>query len=153
MPYVTERWLGGTLTNFAEISRLIKKYSNLKKQKTSGQLEKYTKKEQLDFTVEIEKLDKLVGGIESLVKIPDAIFICDVKQEKTAVNEAVRKNIPLVAIVDTNVDPSPINYLIPANDDAIKSIDLITSLVAQAVKEGLQEKEGKIKEAKATAIK
>jgi len=141
MPYITERWLGGTFTNFFEVSRLVKKFTELKKKKSSGQLDKYTKKEQLEFDREIEKLDKMVGGIESLSRIPDAIFVVDVKKEKTAVSEAVKKNIPVIAMCDTNVNPQNISYVIPANDDAVKSIELITGLIAEAVKEGAQSKE------------
>lgn len=151
MPYITERWLGGTVTNFAEISRVIRRYSDLKKKKSSGQLEKYTKKEQLDFDREIEKLDKIVGGIESLTRIPDAIFVCDVRKEKTAVSEAVKKNIPVVAMCDTNVNPTNVTYVIPANDDAVKSIELITGLICQAVLEGQKEKDGKKEEVKPIA--
>ena len=153
MPYVTERWLGGTFTNFGEISRTVKRFSDLKRKKATGQLEKYTKKERLDFDKEIEKMEKMVGGIEIMSRIPDAIFVCDVKKEKTAVNEAVRKNIPIVAICDTNVNPAKINYVIPANDDAVKAIEIITGLIAEAVKEGLVEKEEKIKEAKTLVVK
>ena len=141
MPYVTERWLGGTFTNFAEIKKLVKNFSELKKRKQTGQLEKYTKKEKLDFDREIEKLDKIVGGIEIMTKTPDAIFVCDIKKEKTAVSEAMTKNIPIVAMCDTNVNPEKINYPIPANDDAIKSIELITSLICEAVKEGIKERQ------------
>lgn len=140
MPYINERWLGGTITNFREISRVIRKYLDLKKRKAAGQLEKYTKKEQLDFSDEIIKLDRMVGGIESLTKVPDAIFIVDLKKEKTALAEAIKKNIPVVAICDTNADPQKIAYPIPANDDAVKSIELFVNLIAEAVKEGQKEK-------------
>ncbi|MFA6410381.1 MAG: 30S ribosomal protein S2 [Candidatus Buchananbacteria bacterium] len=140
MPYITERWLGGTFTNFVEIKKVVKKYSEWKKQKAAGQLDKYTKKEKLDIEREIEKLDKIVGGIENMTKTPDAIFVCDIKKEKTAVLEAITKNIPIVAMCDTNVNPEKINYPIPANDDAIKSIELITSLICEACKEGAKEK-------------
>lgn len=141
MPYVAERWLGGTFTNFFAISKLVNKYKSLRDKKVSGELEKYTKKERLEFDREIEKLEKIVGGIVNLAKAPDAIFICDLKKEKTAVREALRKNIPIVGICDTNANPEDITYPIPANDDAIKSIELITSLISEAVKEGMKEKE------------
>ncbi|OGY48190.1 MAG: 30S ribosomal protein S2 [Candidatus Buchananbacteria bacterium RIFCSPHIGHO2_02_FULL_39_17] len=153
MPFVTERWLGGTFTNFSEITRMVRRFTELKKRKVLGQLEKYTKKERLDFDKEIEKMERMVGGIENLSRIPDAIYVCDVKKEKTAVDEAIKKNIPVVAICDTNVNPDKINYVIPANDDSVKSLDLITSSIAQAVKAGLKEKEEKVKEAKATVSK
>lgn len=140
MPYITERWLGGTFTNYATISKVVKKYRNLKDEKAKGGLEKYTKKEQLDFDREIEKLEKIVGGIAEVTKVPDAIFVCDIKKEKTAVREAIRRNVPIVAICDTNTNPNLITYPIPANDDAIKSIELLTGLVAEAVKEGQAER-------------
>jgi len=141
MPYITERWLGGTFTNFGEINKLVKKFVDLKKQRETGQLDKYTKKEKLEFEREIEKLDKMVGGVEGITRVPDAIFVVDIKKEKTAVTEAIRKNIPVIAMVDTNVNPDKVNYPIPANDDAIKSIELITSLISTAVNEGLKKKE------------
>lgn len=143
MPYVTQRWLGGTFTNFGEISRVIKRLTKLKKDKDEGKLDKYTKKEKLEFDREIEKLDGIVGGIETLDKVPDAIFVIDVKKEKTAVSEAMKKNIPVVAMCDTNVNPDKVTYCIPANDDAVKSIELITSLVTEAVEEGTKSK-GKV---------
>lgn len=153
MPYITQRWLGGTLTNFNEISHVIKKYVDLKKQRASGQLEKYTKKEQLDFSKEIEKLDGVVGGIETLTRIPDAIFVCDVKREKTAVTEAVKRNVPIIAICDTNVNPDKVNYVIPANDDAVKSLDLIIGLVGAAIREGAAERDQKKEAAKTVPAK
>ncbi len=143
MPHITERWLGGTFTNFAEISRVIRKYSSLKEKRKSGELKKYTKKEQLKFDREIEKLEKVVGGIESLKKIPEAIYIVDLKKEKTALAEATTKEIPVVAICDSNVNPDRINYVIPGNDDAIKSIEMVTRLVAEAVVAGKNEGEVK----------
>ena len=141
MPYINERWLGGTITNFSAIAKLIKKYNDLKDKKAKGEFKKYTKKEQLEFDREIEKLEKNVGGIAKITKVPDAIFIIDIKKEKTAINEAMRKNIPTVALCDTNADPNKINYPIPANDDAIKSISLMTKLVTEAVNEGLKKRE------------
>lgn len=138
MPYVVERWFGGTLTNFSVIHQVIKKYINLKQRREKGEFQKYTKKERLKFEKEIERLEKLVGGLETMEKVPDAIFIVDVKKEKTAVREAVRKKIPIVAICDTNTNPEEITYPIPANDDATKGIKMITSLVAKAVNEGKQ---------------
>jgi len=141
MPYIKERWLGGTITNFSAISKLIRKYNDLKDKKAKGEFKKYTKKEQLDFDREIEKLDRSVGGIYKLTRTPDAIFVVDVKKEKTAVAEALKKNIPIVALCDTNADPTKIDYPIPANDDAIKSIELMTKLITAAVKEGLSKRE------------
>lgn len=140
MPYVTERWLGGTFTNFGEISRMIRKLTDLKKRKALGQLEKYTKKEKLEFDKQIEKLDRMVGGVENMSKIPEAIFVIDIKNEKTAVSESIKKDISIVAMVDTNVNPELINYPVPINDDAVKSIEIVTSLMAQAVIDGQAER-------------
>jgi len=137
MPYVTERWLGGTFTNFGEISRVIQRFQDLKRKRDTGGLEKYTKKERLDFDREIERLEKIVGGIEHLRKIPEVLYVVDVRNENIAVAEATRKGVPIVAPCDTNVNPTPIAQVIPANDDAIKSIELITRLVSEAVSEGL----------------
>jgi len=141
MPYIASRWLGGTITNFAVISRLIKKYKDLKEKKEKGDLKGYTKKEQLGFDKEIIKMEKFVGGIAELHNIPDAIYLIDVKVEKTAVAEARNKKVPVVAICDVNVNPELIDYPIPGNDDATKGIELITSLIADAVKEGKEERE------------
>jgi len=143
VPYIIERWLGGTFTNFSAISKVIAKYNSLKEKRSKGELNKYTKKERLEFDREIEKLEKTVGGIAALNRVPDAVFVCDVKKEKTAVREAIKKNIPVVAITDTNTNPENVNYPIPANDDAVKSIELIVGLVAEAVKEGQKEKDSK----------
>ena len=140
MPYITERWLGGTFTNFNEISRVIKRYVSLKNGKESGDFQKYTKNEQMKFDKEMKKLYGLVKGIVNLKKLPEAVFVIDIKREKTGVNEAYKKEIPLIATCDTNVNPEKINYPIPANDDGIKSIELITKLVAEAIKEGQVEK-------------
>jgi small subunit ribosomal protein S2 len=136
MPYVTERWLGGTFTNFKSVSKQIKKYTDLKKKKLTGELEKYTKKERVMFDKEISKLEETVGGIEELHRIPEAVFACDLRKEKTAVNEANKLNIPIIGVCDTNVNPEKVAYAIPANDDSVKSIELITSLISQAIIEG-----------------
>jgi len=143
MPYVISRWLGGTFTNFKTIKGVIDKFRDLKVKQSSGALAKYTKKEQLNFQKEIEKLEGLVGGIESLTKLPEAIFIVDVRTEKTAVAEARKRRVPIVAICDTNVNPEEVGYPIPANDDAVKSIELLVGLAAGAIKEGRQEFETK----------
>ncbi|MBI4239866.1 30S ribosomal protein S2 [Candidatus Uhrbacteria bacterium] len=136
MPYVNQRWLGGTLTNFVIIGKMIKKFKKLNERAESGELAKYTKKEQLDISREIEELDTLIGGIQNMAKIPDAIFILDLKKEKTPLREALKKKIPLVALCDTNTNPEEIDYPIPANDDAVKSIDMIVSLISAAIKSG-----------------
>ncbi|MCH7492207.1 30S ribosomal protein S2 [Patescibacteria group bacterium] len=136
MPSVTQRWIGGTLTNFDNITKLVRRLKDLREKRKSGALDKYTKREQLQFSEEIANLEKLVGGIESLDKLPNAIFMIDIKKDKTALREARKKKIPVVAMADTNVNVDLIDYPIPANDDATKSIKLITTIVAEAVKEG-----------------
>lgn len=138
MPYIAEKWLGGCLTNFNVISKSIKKYNDLIQKKKDGLLNKYTKKEQLEFDREIDKLELRVGGMAKLIKSPDAIFIWDIKKEKTALSEAKKKNIPIIAVCDTNVNPEGIDYVIPANDDATKTIKLVLNLVKEAVEEGKQ---------------
>ncbi len=143
MPYITGKWMGGCLTNFNVIKKSIKKYKDLLNQKESGKLNKYTKKERLDFDREISKLKIKFGGLVNLNKLPDAIFVWDIKKEKTAILEAKRKNIPVIAICDTNVNPSGIKYIIPSNDDATKTIKLILRLVGEAIKEGKKKKENK----------
>ena len=145
MPYVAERWLGGFLTNFDVIRGLIKKYKDLTEKKQAGKLEKYTKKEQLNFDREITKLETSVGGLKNLTKVPDVIFIWDIKKEKTALTEAKKKNIPVVAVCDTNVNPKNVNYIIPANDDATKTIKLILNLVKEAIAEGKAEGKKEVK--------
>jgi small subunit ribosomal protein S2 len=133
MPYITEKWMGGTLTNFPIIKKLIKKYKDLTADQKSGMLSKYTKKEQLDFSKEIEKLDLKVGGLTELNKLPDAVFVWDIKVEKTAVLEARKKNIPVIAICDTNTNPTDINYPIPSNDDATKTIKLVLNTIKESM--------------------
>lgn len=140
MPYVEHRWLGGTITNWTEIFKLIKKYVDLKGQQEKGGLQKYTKKEQSEFAKDIARMSQLVGGISTLTKIPDAIFIIDIKREETVVREANQKGVPVIALCDTNVNAELVQYPIPGNDDALKSIELITQLVAQAYKEGVEER-------------
>lgn len=133
IPYIISRWLGGTFTNFNNIIKLTRKLKSLEEKEKSGELEKYTKKEQLDFNKEITRLNDLVGGIKELTKLPGAVFIIDCKKDRTAVAEANKKNIPIVAFVDTNDNPEKVQYPIPANNDAIKSIEMITKLVAETV--------------------
>ena len=136
MPYIIERWIGGLFTNFGNVGKLIKKYRKLKEESGSGALAKYTKKEQVDFNKEIERLGKFVGGLGDMRKIPDAVFILDAKKEKTAIIEARKKGVPVVGFCDSNINPELFDYPIPANDDAVKSIELITKLAAEAIKEG-----------------
>lgn len=144
MPYITEKWIGGLFTNFSSVNKLIKKYKDLKQKQESGMLKKYTKKEQADFVKQIDKLKKLVGGLEEMKKMPEAIFVLDVKQEKTAVAEAIKKGIKVVGFCDSNVNPDLLDYPIFANDDAIKSIELITSVIAAAINEGKKNKKSEI---------
>jgi small subunit ribosomal protein S2 len=136
MPFVSNRWLGGTLTNFKHVSNVPRKLTRLKKDRETGDLKKYTKKEQLEFDREIDRLQILVGGVESLMKLPDAVFIVDLVKEKTALHEAQQMGIPVIAICDTNADPVAVEYPIPANDDAVKAIDFILSYMSQAINEG-----------------
>lgn len=137
MPYVTERWLGGTLTNFAQIKRSIKELRTLKEQRDKGELRKYTKKEQLLISRKIEEMEKKIGGIQMIDKRPDVVFVVDVRNDKTAVREADVVGAKIVGLCDTNVNPKMIDYPIPANDDAVKSIELMTRLVSEAVAEGV----------------
>ncbi len=134
--YVVGKWLGGYLTNFLMVKRSVKKYLDLIEKRDSGKLEKYTKKERLNFDREIKKLEERVGGVSALVKLPDALFVWDIKEEETAIKEARQKNIPIIAICDTNVNPEQVNYPIPANDDSTKTIDLILASIREAILEG-----------------
>ncbi|MCX7984783.1 MAG: 30S ribosomal protein S2 [Bacteroidetes bacterium] len=134
--YVTERWLGGMLTNFTTIRKSVKRLTNIEKMETDGTFDSMTKKERLYLTRERDKLQQVLSGVVEMSKLPGVIYIVDVKKEAIAVKEANRLGIPIVAIVDTNTDPDPIDYPIPANDDALKSIQLITNLIAEAVIEG-----------------
>ncbi len=136
MPYVTERWLGGTITNFPSISKTIKKYVELKKQKEKGGFEKFVKKEQVKLNKELERMEKKFGGIATLKNIPDALIILDTKEEKTAVREAKNKKVPIIALCDTNLNPEGIDYIIPGNDDSIKGVQLITDIFVDAIKDG-----------------
>lgn len=133
VPYLNSRWIGGFLTNFSIVIRLADKYKSLVKKRESGELDKYTKKEKLDFEKEIQLLEANVYGIKDMPKLPDAIFVWDVKKEKTAIAEAKKKNIPLIGICDTNVSPEGIDYVIPVNDDATKTIELVTKYIADCV--------------------
>lgn len=148
-PFVAGRWLGGTLTNFGEVSTLIKRFNDLKAQQASGALQKYTKKEQARFAKLIGEMDVKVGGIYNVVRPPDAIFVIDVKKEKTAVAEARVRKIPIIALSDTNVNPESIAYPIPSNDDAVKTIEIMVKMIAEAVKEGKNLREKAMTEVRA----
>jgi len=148
MNWVSERWLGGMLTNFSTIRKSVKRLQNIEKQETDGTFEKITKKERLFLTRERDKLKKILEGVETMSKLPGAIFVVDIKKEDIAVKEAKRLNIPVFAMVDTNCDPDPIDHVIPSNDDAVKTIELIIKNMADAVFEG----QAKFKERKAEEI-
>ena len=148
--WVSERWLGGMLTNFSTIRKSIKRLNMIEKQETDGTFEKITKKERLFLTREKDKLKKVLEGVESMNRIPGAMFVVDIKKESIAIKEAHRLNIPVFAIVDTNCDPDDVDYVIPANDDAVKTIELITAYMADAVAQGgMVAKEKKAEEAAA----
>ncbi|MCY4779908.1 30S ribosomal protein S2 [Sphingobacterium sp. UT-1RO-CII-1] len=140
MPFVTERWLGGMLTNFATVRKSIKKMSNIDKMQKDGTYDVLSKKEKLMIQRERIKLESLLGGIADLNRLPAALFIIDVRKEHIAVAEAMKLNIPTFAMVDTNSDPSNIDFPIPSNDDATKSITLIASIIGKAIQEGLDER-------------
>ncbi|MDZ7373836.1 MAG: 30S ribosomal protein S2 [candidate division KSB1 bacterium] len=136
--YVVERWLGGTLTNFVTIRKSIKRLKNLEKMATDGTYDKLTKKEILRLEREKAKLEEVLGGIREMNRLPGALYVVDVKKELIAVNEARRLGIPVFALVDTNADPDLVDFPIPGNDDAFKSINIITHAIADAVIEGLE---------------
>jgi small subunit ribosomal protein S2 len=136
MPYINERWLGGMLTNFETISKRVDKMREYERMKTSGEFEAMPKKEALLLGRELDKLQKNLGGIRNLTKRPDAVFILDTKKEHLAVTEANKLGIPIVAVVDTNVDPDVIQFPIPGNDDAIRATSLMCRVIADAVAEG-----------------
>lgn len=131
--YVVGKWLGGYLTNFFIVKKSVKKYLDLIEKRETGKLEKYTKKERLNFDREIKKLEMRVGGLAALTKLPDALFVWDIKEEETAVREARQKNIPIIAICDTNVNPEQVNYPIPGNDDSTKTIKLVLETIKQTI--------------------
>lgn len=140
MPFVTERWLGGMLTNFSTVRKSIKKMSNIDKMEQNGTMQTLSKKERLMVAREREKLQRVLGGIEDLTRLPAALFIIDIKNEHIAVKEAQKLNIPTIAMVDTNSDPTLVDFPIPSNDDATKSITLVSQVIMKAVEEGLQER-------------
>ena len=150
MPSVTERWAGGMLTNFPTIRKAVKKMNTIDKMKEDGTFEKLAKRERLQVERQRAKLEKNLGSIKDMSRLPSAIFVVDVQKEANAVKEANRLNIPVIAMVDTCCDPTPIDYMIPANDDSTKSIELIMDVMCQAINEGLEERKlEKEKEAEA----
>jgi len=140
MPYVTERWPGGMLTNFATIRKAVRKMSNIDKMATTNSWTNLSKRERLQITRERAKLEKNLGSISDMTRIPAALFVVDINKEKIAVAEARKLNIPIFAMVDTNTDPTLVDFAIPSNDDASKSIHLIVSKAVQAIAEGLNER-------------
>ena len=154
MPYVTERWPGGMLTNFPTIRKAVKKMNTIDKMMVDGTYETLAKREKLQVTRQRAKLEKNLGSIADLNRLPSALFIIDIQKEMNAVKEANRLNIPVIAMVDTCCDPGPIDYVIPANDDAAKSISLVMEVLCQAIAEGLSERKlEKEKEASAPEAK
>ena len=140
MPYITERWAGGMLTNFPTIRKAVKKMSQIDKMATDGTMDNMSKREKLQISRQREKLEKNLGSIADMTRLPSAVFVVDVIKEKIAVAEANRLGIPVFAIVDTNSNPNNIDFVIPANDDATKAIDVILGAVCEAIKEGLEER-------------
>jgi small subunit ribosomal protein S2 len=140
MPYITERWSGGMLTNFPTIRKAVKKMSNIDKMFADGTFDVLSKRERLQINRQREKLEKTLGSIADLTRLPAALFVVDIHKEHIAVKEARKLNIPVFAIVDTNSNPEEVDFAIPGNDDASKSIDLIISKVSDAIKEGLDDR-------------
>ena len=151
MPYITERWPGGMLTNFVTIRKAVKKMTSIDRMKKDGTFETLSKKEKLQVDRLREKLDKNLGSISEMTRLPGAVFIVDIKREHIAIKEAQKLKIPIFAMVDTNSDPRDVDFVIPANDDASKSIRKILSIVVESIKEGLSERL-KLKEESAKAV-
>lgn len=139
--YITQRWLGGTLTNFATIKGRLKRLADLEAQRNRGDFARLTKAEGLQLEKEIEKLNRVFAGIKTMDRLPGALFVIDPHKEELAVKEALKVGVPVVAMVDTNCDPDPISYVIPCNDDAIRGIRLITGKIADAALEGVHRRE------------
>ena len=154
MPYITERWPGGMLTNFVTIRKAVKKMAIIDRMKTDGSFDALSKREKLQINRQREKLEKNLGSISDMTRLPGALFIVDIKKEHIAVAEAQKLSIPIFAMVDTNSDPRQVDYVIPANDDASKSINVVLSFVTDAIAEGLSERKAdkeKVKETKEVA--
>ena len=149
MPYVIERWPGGMLTNFPTIRKAIKKMTTIDKMAEEGTFDNLSKREKLQITRQRAKLEKTLGSIVDLTRLPSALFVVDVMKEHIAVSEANRLGIPVFAMVDTNSDPNNVDYVIPANDDATKSVEVILGAICEAMNEGLQERKAKKQDAEA----
>ncbi len=143
MPYTTTRWLGGLLTNFDTMKQMLDRYRTMMSEKESGKWEKYTKKERTMFEKELEKKHILLYGLRNVRHAPEMLCIIDVRKEKTALREAQKRNVPVVALADTNINPDHITYPIPGNDDAVKSIELFCRVICEAIQEGLKRRETK----------
>lgn len=152
MPFVTERWSGGMLTNFPTVRKAVKKMLSIDKMTTDGTYDHLSKRERLQVSRQRAKLEKLLGSIKDLTRLPAALFVVDVSKEHIAVNEARKLNIPVFGMVDTNSDPDKVDFPIPANDDASKSIYLITDIMCKAIEEGLNERKAE-KDKEAPAVK
>lgn len=153
MPYIIERWLGGVFTNFSVVAKLLRHLDQLEAERQSGAWEqKYSKKEQLSATRDFERLNLTVGGIRTMTKLPQAIFLVGTREGKHAIREAKKVGVPIVAMVDTNTNPGVVDYPIPANDDALRSIELIVGLVVGAVQEGKQQAEAQQSAAPPAAV-
>ena len=152
MHYVNARWLGGMMTNFKTIRTRIDRLEQLNKMKEDGTFDLLPKKEVIKLNLEIDKLEKFLGGIKNMTKLPDALFIIDPKKERIAVAEARKLKIPIIAIVDTNCDPDEIDYVIPGNDDAIRAVKLISSVMADAVLSARQGQEGDLEPEQAEEV-
>lgn len=146
MPYVTNRWLGGMLTNWRTIRQRINELERLERMRDSGDFGRHTKKEALIMTREIERLEGLLSGVRKMARVPDLVFVVDISREATAIHEANLLNIPVVAMVDTNCDPRSIDYVIPSNDDAIRAIKLVVGKIADAALEGLGSRKDEVQE-------
>lgn len=150
MPYIVERWPGGTFTNFKTIKRQIKKLKDLRAKDEAGEFEKYTKKEQILIKDEIERLEKLFGGLTSMEELPDAIFLINSVHEFIPLREAKKVDIPIIALTDTNADPEIIDYPIPSNDDAIKSIEFMCNTLSKTIKDNFKERVIKTEDKRST---
>jgi len=148
MPFITERWPGGMLTNFITIRKAVKKMTSIDRMKQDGSFDALSKREKLQINRQREKLDKNLGSIVDMTRLPGAIFVVDVKKEHIAIAEAQKLNIPIFAMVDTNSDPRPVDYVIPSNDDASKSIEKVLSFITEGIAEGLADRKAEKEKAK-----
>ena len=152
MPYITERWPGGMLTNFVTIRKAVKKMASIDRMKQDGSFDALSKREKLQINRQREKLEKNLGSIADMTRLPGAIFIIDIKKEHIAIAEAQKLNIPIFAMVDTNSDPRPVDFVIPSNDDASKSIDKVLNYITDAIAEGLAERKADKDKAKEAEV-